>query len=82
MTKVAYSLTTSSLSIAMPGHTLHTVLKSLLVVCALWCATADAVIFNLNNRANPRINIRVGAAGSNISNQRHIKTQWNFVANS
>ena len=66
-TKVAYSLTTSSLSIAMPGHTLHTVLKSLLVVCALWCATADAVIFNLNNRANPRINIRVGAAGSNIS---------------
>jgi len=51
----------------MPGHTLPTVLKSLLLVCALWCAMADAVVFNLNNRATPRINIRVGAAGSNIT---------------
>ena len=51
----------------MPGHHLHTVLKSLLAGTALWCATADAIIFNLNNRANPRINIRVGAGGKNIS---------------
>ena len=51
----------------MPRHHLYTVLKGLLVSTALWCTTADAVTFNLNNRATPRINIRVGAGGSNVT---------------
>jgi hypothetical protein len=34
----------------------------------LLCSTAaEAITFNLNNRANPRISIRVGGGGSNIS---------------
>ena len=65
--KVAYSVIMISLSNAMPGHTLQTVLRSLLVGCALWCAAAEAVVFNLKNSANPRIHIRVGAGGSNVT---------------
>lgn len=51
----------------MPGHYPRTALKTLLVGTALWCAAADAIIFNLPNRNNPRIQIRVGAGGNNIT---------------
>lgn len=51
----------------MPRHYPETVLKGLLVSVALWSTTADAIIFNLNNQATPRISIRVGAGGSNVT---------------
>lgn len=38
-----------------------------LLGCALWSSLADAIIINLNNRANTRIDIRVGGSGNNIS---------------
>ena len=33
----------------------------------LWSAAAEAIVFNLANRATPRITIRVGGSGGNIS---------------
>ena len=39
----------------------------LLLVCTLWSAVAEAIIFNLNNSAVTRIAIRVGGGGNNIS---------------
>ena len=33
----------------------------------LWSAAAEAIVFNLANRATPRITIRVGGGGGNIS---------------
>ena len=46
---------------------LLTCCKILLIGITLCSATAEAITFNLNNRANPRLSIRVGAGGSNIS---------------
>ena len=46
---------------------LHTCCKILLIGITLWSATVEAITFNLNNRANPRLSIRVGAGGNNIS---------------
>jgi hypothetical protein len=51
----------------MSRRHLHTLLKCLFVCLSLWSATAAAIIFNLNNRATPRISIRVGGGGNNIS---------------
>ena len=51
----------------MPRHHLHTVLKGLLVSTVLWSATVDAVIFNLKNKAKPRISIQVGDKGKKIT---------------
>ena len=39
----------------------------LLVSLILWSAAAEAIVFSLANRASPRISIRVGGGGNNIS---------------
>lgn len=39
----------------------------LLVSLVLWSAAAEAIVFNIANRATPRISIRVGGGGNNIS---------------
>jgi hypothetical protein len=51
----------------MHRHYLQLVLKSLLVCVALWNATADAVIFDLKNKAKPRIKITVGDKGKKVT---------------
>lgn len=51
----------------MARHCIQIFCKVFLIGILLWSAAAEAITFNLNNRANPRISIRVGAAGSNIS---------------
>lgn len=65
--KVAYGLSEASSSSTMPRHYLQTILKGLLVSVTLWCVTADAVIFNLKNKAKPRISIQVGDKGKKIT---------------
>ena len=51
----------------MATHRILNVGKFFLIGVLLWSASAEAITFNLNNRATPRISIRVGASGSNIS---------------
>ncbi|MEN8204714.1 MAG: hypothetical protein ABFS24_01765 [Pseudomonadota bacterium] len=51
----------------LSGCRLRSLCKSALICCALWSSTVDAIIFNLNNRAVPRLYIRVGDGGGNIS---------------
>jgi len=51
----------------MPNQYLLTILKGLLVSAALWNAAADAVIFDLKNKAKPRIKIKVGDKGKKVT---------------
>ena len=51
----------------MHSHYLQLVLKSSLVGIMLWSTTTDAVIFNLKNKAKPRISIQVGDKGKKIT---------------
>ena len=51
----------------MTRHCIPTCCKAFLTVLMLWSASAEAISFNLNNRAKPRVSIQVGASGNNIS---------------
>ena len=51
----------------MPKYRLLPLLKGLLLGVSLWSVAAEAIQFSLNNRATPRISIRVGNAGNKIS---------------
>lgn len=45
----------------------RTAAAGFLIGLLLWHAAAEAIVFNLANRATPRIGIRVGGSGGNIS---------------
>ena len=47
---------------------------------SLWSTAVDAQIFNMNNRATPRITIRVGSGGNNV-NQVSFTVPANQVGN-
>ena len=47
---------------------------------SLWSTAVDAQVFNMNNRATPRITIRVGSGGNNV-NQVSFTVPANQVGN-
>ena len=51
----------------MTRHCIPIFCKVFLTGCLLWSATAEAITFNLNNRAKPRVSIQVGAKGNKVS---------------
>ena len=51
----------------MTRRSIPTCLKLFMIGILLGSTAAEAITFNLNNRANPRISIRVGGGGGNIS---------------
>ena len=51
----------------MTRRRIPTCFKLFLTGILLWSTTAEAIIFDLKNQANPQIKIRVGGSGGNIS---------------
>ncbi len=65
--KVALQVMTVTTAPDPQHHIPRTLAAVFLLGCTLWSSLADAIIINLNNRANTRIDIRVGGNGNNIS---------------
>jgi len=51
----------------MTRRSIPTCLKLFMIGILLESTAAEAITFNLNNRANPRISIRVGGGGSEVA---------------